>query len=400
MPEIKRSYQIAMALRRFPLVHRPLKWLRRSAWQQVVDLTVETARVLAPMNPELGPPKGAFSIYEALRRGEPGLTGRIVLEEQSGQVVPKNSLQVLCGLRQHLEQPRPIFWSHHRGARLVSSSLALLNEKKQIAVESVYGKRFLPYQPGYRYLKLPRATHLSGNWTSLVSSWAPTESAPPFTHWLLDALPRLAVFQEFPPDTRIIVPRTLAPYQKETLVLLGLNDRVRYTEEEHLVLENYYFSSPTTMISCYNPYGIDFLRSTFLPKADPTYTGPKKFIIQRKGKSRGIKNEAEVNKFFQERGWAIIDTEKLTFAQEVKLFSQAEAIAGILGSGFTNAVWCKPGCTIITFVADSWLDGWVEGIAGICKLRYFYQIFPSDHAMMAHVDPGEVEKLLKAAAVG
>ena len=33
-------------------------------------------------------------------------------------------------------------------------------------------------------------------------------------------------------------------------------------------MENYYFSSPTTMISCYNPYGVNFLRSRFLPLAD------------------------------------------------------------------------------------------------------------------------------------
>jgi capsular polysaccharide biosynthesis protein len=399
MPDIKRSYQIAMALRRLPLVHRPLKWLRRSAWQQVVDLTVETARVLAPMNPQLGPPKGTFSIYEALRRGEPGLEGRILLEEQSGQVVPGKSLQVLCRLKQHLEQPRPVFWSRHGGARLVTSSLALLNEKKQVAVESVYGRQFLRYQPGYRYLKLPRPTHLPGNWTSVVSSWVPTNGVPPFSHWLLDALPRLATLEEFPADTKIIIPKVLAPYQKETLALLGLTERIRYTEEEHLTVENYYFSSPTTMISCYNPYGINFLRTTFLPRADASYSGPKRFIIQRKGKSRGIKNEAEVNKFFQERGWGIIDTEKLTFAQEVKLFSQAEAIAGILGSGFTNAVWCSPGCVVITFVADSWLDGWVEWIAGVCNLPYHYQIFPSDHAMMAQVDVNEVGKLLKAAGL-
>src|SRR5687768_18096160 len=72
-------------------------------------------------------------------------------------------------------------------------------------------------------------------------------------------------------------------------------------------------------------------RSTLFPyttlfrsKADKNYSGPKRFIIQRKGKSRGIKNEEEFNRFFEKRGWAILDTEKLTFAQEIKLFRSEE----------------------------------------------------------------------------
>jgi len=399
MPDVTNFYNLALQLRRFPLIHRPAKWLRRRAWKKAVDLTLDVARLVVPMNARFGPPKGTFSIYELLQRAAPGVSGRVVLTEQREQRMPENSIQALCGLKQHLEQPRPIFWSYHQRARLASSSLALMNEKKEVAVESVYGRQFVRHDPGYRYLRLPQAVRLEGNWTSVVSWWAPTTGVAPFSHWMLDVLPRLAVLEEFPPDTRILVPRALAGYQKESLSLMGLLDRVRCTPETHLLVENYYFSCPTTMISCYNPYGVKFLRETFLPKADKNYSGPKRFIIQRKGKSRGIKNEEEFNRFFEKRGWAILDTEKLTFAQEIKLFSEAEAVAGVLGSGFTNAVWCKPGCAILTFMADSWLDGWVEWIADVCGLPYYYQIHPSDHAMMAQINLGEVEDLLNRASL-
>jgi capsular polysaccharide biosynthesis protein len=395
MPDVTKIYELKMQLRRFPVIHRPLKWLRRTALRKAVDLGLDVARVMTPMNPCIGPPKGTFSLYDSLGQGQ--LEGRIVQHEQTGQNVPANSIQVLSRLQQHLAQPWPIFWSHHKEARLAGPSLALLNERKEIALESVYKRPLSPYEQSYRYLKLPKAVRLDGNWTSVVSVWAPTTGAAPFSHWILDVLPRLALLKEFPPDTRIIVPSVLAGYQKESLALMGLLDRTRCTPETHLIVDSYYFSSPTTMISCYNPYGVKFLRDTFLPKADPNYTGPKRFIIQRKGKSRGIKNEDEVNRFFQERGWAIVDTEKLSFAQEVKLFSEAEAIAGVLGSGFTNAVWCKPGCAIITFIADAWLDGWVEWIADVCKLHYQYEVFPSDHAMMAQVDLKRVQALLRNA---
>jgi len=70
-----------------------------------------------------------------------------------------------------------------------------------------------------------------------------------------------------------------------------------------------------------------------------------------------------LNEFFQKLGWVVIDTETLTFAQEIELFANAEAFAGVLGSGFTNAIWSRPGCKVITFVADNWVTAGSSGFA-------------------------------------
>jgi capsular polysaccharide biosynthesis protein len=301
-------------------------------------------------------------------------------------------------LHSHAWQPWPVFWSHHKHARLVASSLAFMDDRKQICREAVYGDICVKDDPAWNYFLLPKPLWLEGNWTSLVSRWTPNDVVPPFTHWILDALPRLAMLSEFPSDTRILVPGRLAGYQKETLALLGLTERCRHTPERHIVVENYYFASPTAMIDCYNPFGVNFLRSQFLPKADPLYVGPKKFVIRRSSKARrGIQNEEEFHKFFTDLGWGILDTEKLTFAQEIKLFNEAEAIAGVFGSGFTNAVWCKKGCKLLPFVPDNWLDGYVEWIASTLGLEFHYRIFPSDHAMRARIDLATVKEMLRAA---
>jgi hypothetical protein len=394
MPDVSLYTKLAMGLRQFPLIHRPLRWLRRKAFEPAVDAGYSIARRLSPPLTRLGPPSGSFSIIEELDSRPPRREGRVIVRDQGAPKTNAGSLMVRCRLTQHCEQPRPIFWSHHRKARLVGASLALMDERKRLALESVFGPRYAPFDPSNRYLALPPPTRLAGHWTSLVSRWTPADDVPTFSHWLLDALPRLALLEEFPADTGILVPARLAGYQKESLCLLGLLERVRHTPERHLEVESYYFSSPTTVISCYNPYGVAFLRSAFLPKADANYSGPRRFFIQRKAKTRGIQNDAEVTAYFRELGWAIINTEELTLAQEIKLFSQAEAIAGVLGSGFTNCVWSPPGCAVITFVADSWLDGWVEWIAEICRLRYAWQVFPSDHEMRALVDLREVRRML------
>jgi capsular polysaccharide biosynthesis protein len=389
-------YRISISLRRFPLVHSPVHWLLHTALKKVVDIGLEVIRLFSATAPRLGPAKGLFSLQDLVQGSQ--VEGRIVLADQGAPKLPEKSLMVLCRLNQHGVQPWPVLWSRHQQARLVGASLALMNERKQLATESVY-YRFRCHDPAWRTIFLPQAKRLAGSWTSVISQWNPITGVPTFSHWIMDALPRLALLAEFPKDTGILVPKALAKYQKESLQLLGLLDRVRHTPERHLIVEDYFFSSPTTQIACYNPYGIGCLRSAFLPKADPSYSGPRRFIIQRKGHGRGIQNEPEINDYFRSLGWEIIDTETLTFAQEIKLFSEAEAIAGILGSGFTNTIWCQPGCAVITFVAENRLDGWVEGLCDVVQANYRYQIFPSDHAFMARVDLAEVKKLLRSAGL-
>jgi hypothetical protein len=392
--------ELAYRLRAFPRLHRSVKGVQRFVTERIPDLSLDLWRVIAPAgNLRLGPPTGSFSVYNTVRAEGPR-PGRVVVTDQGVPPCTSESLQVIAGLGQHNTQPWPVFWSHHKNAHLVSSSLGLLNDQKQICRESSYGDRCVKHDPSWKYFSLPEPVRLSGNWTSVVSRWVPSGGIPTFSHWILDALPRLALLSEFPSDTQILVPCRLAAYQKETLSLLGLLDRCRFTPERHLLVENYYFSSPTAMISCYSPYGVNYLRSAFLPLADKSYRGPKRFIIARRsGLPRGIQNQDELYDYFRKLGWEIVDTEKLTFAQEIQLFANAEAYAGILGSGFTNALWSPPGCKVITFVASNWVDGWAEWICQVNQLDYHWKIFPANQRMMAQVDLGEVTKLLRKAGL-
>jgi hypothetical protein len=315
--------------------------------------------------------------------------------------VKSDSLLVTGGYGQHKEQPWPIFWSEHAGARLVTESLALLAGGKRICLESVYGHPRLRDDPACRFFHLPPAQKLAGNWTSIVSRWVPTEgkymgmSMPNYTHWILDALPRLALLSELPADTKIIVPADLHRNQKESLALLGLWDRCRPTTERHLEIERYFFSSPTTMLQGYNPYGIDFLRRGFLSKHDKSFSGPKRFFVRRVGLSREPLNAAELEKFFEDRGWTPIDAVKLSFAQQVQLFHEAESIAGMFGSAFTNCVFCKPGCEVIPIMPTQFgLDGFLEWIGQVAGFNFRPIIIENDYTHRFSVDLDLIEKHL------
>ena len=376
----------AHRLRRLGIVHRWLRWFRRVFVAGVAEAILEFSRFVWHNSPSFGPPAASFSLYQALRTCDPPLRGRVLLTDQGAPRATSDSLLVRSGFHQHKEQPWPVFWCQIPQARLVSQSLALLQPPKRLAVESVYGLDRIRTDPAFRYFRLPPPRHLDGPWTSIISKWVPLRGPCNYTHWLLDALPRLAALHEFPPETGIIVPRSLAAWQKESLQLIGVLDRCRFTEEENLLIDTYYFSSPTAMLDCYNPYAVNFLRQTFLPKRDAAFRSPARFVLKRTGKWRPATNEAEMYRLFEQHGWSVIDTEQLTFAQEVALFNGAEAVAGLLGSGLTNVVFCKPECSVLHIAPDFVLDGWLDWIVQAVGCRYEFAVCQSDYRQSFSVD--------------
>ncbi|MGB7769815.1 MAG: glycosyltransferase family 61 protein [Verrucomicrobiia bacterium] len=397
----RRIDTIAYRLRNWPAIHRLGRWFRRTLWSSLVEGFWEFARHFFAKNPRFGPPLKTFSVYRALRCGWPKMNGRIVLHDQGVPKVTGDSLLVKSGLTQHVEQPWPILWSEHANARLVSESLALLLPGKALCIESAYNEGRWRSDPASRYLRLPPPTRLAGNWTSIVSKWVPNLGLSNYGHWLVDALPRLALLSEFPPDTRIIVPPDLRPYQKESLELLGVWDRCRPTPEAHLEIEHYFFSSPVGMIACYNPYMINFLRKTLLPKKDPKYSGPRKFFMQRTTRRRPVENIEEIADFFRRKGWAVVKDMDFTLAETIKLFSEAEAFCSNQGSNVTNVLFCPPGCTVMHLVPDSNMDGWIDWIAEVCRLNYHFSVVPcgGPDTTKIVIDIKQIEEFFASAGV-
>ena len=128
------------------------------------------------------------------------------------------------------------------------------------------------------------------------------------------------------------------------------------------------------MIDCYNPYAVNYTRKALLAKGDPNYSGPRKFFLQRTSKRRAVQNIEEVADFFRNKGWAVVKDVDLTFAQTIKLFSEAEAVCSFQGSNMSNVLFCQPGCVVMHLVPDVNLDGWIDWIAETCNLNYHVSI--------------------------
>ena len=364
-------------------VYRVLQQVRRRtrhAWLQLF-------RWILPARLEFGPPKGWFFIVEEVRAKE--RPGRIVVERQDAPRARPDSLRKLAGLGQDAQRTWPIFWSHHQNARLVGPTLVLLDERKRVGIESAYGPGFVLDDPAYGQFRRSAPITLQGSWTSVVSQWSAG-----FPHWFIDVLPRLAVLPEFPRDTRVLVPPEVNSYRRDTLAWLGLAERIRPTREDHLRIEHFFFSSPTNITGLFDPYAAAFCRRSFRPRADRSFASPKRFFVHRVNAVRGLVNEEEVLRFFQERGWPIIDTQALTMAQQIQLFANAEQVCALHGAALANLLWCQPGCRVLELVPSTFLNGVYEGLAEAVGVDYAFLLCKGHTDYKAFVDLHQLEKSL------
>lgn len=375
---------ILARLKRLGPVYDCARWTRRQSRR----LCYAALRCLLPAGwPRLGPAKGLFSAYEALRAGR--LPGEVLLESQTPSPVPPGALRLRARLGQEGHQPWPVFWTRHDRARLVGGTALLLDGRKCACAEAVY-----LYQqegdPGYNTLWLPPPVRLMGNWTSLISYW----SRANYFHWLTDCLPRLALLDRLPPDTKILVPAGLQPFQKETLRWLGLENRLVPLPGRHLLVEHFFFSTPAAMTGCANPYGVKFLREKFLPRAEAPAVPVEKIYIRRRGQARGLVNEPEVIALLERRDWQAVELESLPLARQIGLFAGARAVCGLHGAGFTNLLWCRPGTVAVELLAENFLNGCYESLASCVGVEHRFLIQPADAHSRLRVDLDQLARLL------
>lgn len=384
---------LLFTLKRWSSVYSILRKAKNCVVWAVRNLCFFVARIIFVGSAHKGPLKGTFSVFPSLSRK--ALEGRILLKDQGQASVSEPSIMEISKLDQNREQPWPIFWARLNMARLCGPGLVPVNDRKEVCLEAVYGRKHLKQDAVWKYCPLSAPVSLPGRWTSVISSWVPINQRSNYSHWLFEALPRLAVCAEIPEDVRILIPPEILPFQRDSLEWLGLTGRVRPTEEKHLLVEDFYFSSPPTMIVCHNPYAVNFLRNRFLKFADKSISGPTRFFLHRPGQFRGIANENEVVEFFKCLGWGIVDTAALSLAQQVQLFSEAEAVVGPHGAGFSNLVWCKPGCKVVELFSPAHLNGCYEWLSYCVKADYQFIISPPGRRLNAQVNIDDLKGTLR-----
>ncbi|WP_414567466.1 glycosyltransferase family 61 protein [Nostoc sp. CCY 9925] len=181
---------------------------------------------------------------------------------------------------------------------------------------------------------------------SLVHYWSPL-----YAHWIYEALTRLEVLEYYSQKTgkkpKLIIDKNPPPWETRSLELMGYRPEdyiewngTRAKINELVICSKRREGGRISIKACH------WLRERILSNVDTyanpnLFLSPKIFISRRKANTRRILNEEEVINTLAKMGFVPYVLEDLDFADQVRLFAQAEFIIAPHGGGVTNIIFSK-----------------------------------------------------------
>ena len=360
----RRAFKRGLMKTGFPLIRRWRAW-NGPSWQSG------------------GVPCGIFREKRELARGR--VEGRMVADGQLLPPLPENSEMVGCGLGQTTHANWAALWTRRERVHLLGRSLVHVDPTGRAAYEALYGPQAAG-DPVWRMRPEQTPEELPGKWTSLVSRW---DNGTNYYHWITDALTRLVHLQEFPEDVGIILRPGIARFAEDSLKRLGLWERVRLVEGEHLLVENYWFAGPLALSGCPDPLGTEWLRKSF-------GAAGRKIFVSRQGSTREVVNLRELEHAFHEAGWEVIDPGRLSFGEQMETFKQARVVAGVHGAGMTNVIWAPQGTRVVELMPKTFRNGCYEGISLAAGHDHRVLLCPADRSGNMSVPADIFRQVLEA----
>lgn len=103
---------------------------------------------------------------------------------------------------------------------------------------------------------------------------------------------------------------------------------------------------------------------------DATLTSPQRIYVSRRGSSRSLPHEAELESLLKAQGFHIARLEELPWPEQIALFRNATVVVGPHGAGLANLVFTAPGATLIELTNGSHYNRCNEFICHVVGHRY------------------------------
>ncbi|NJK36759.1 MAG: DUF563 domain-containing protein [Oscillatoriales cyanobacterium RM2_1_1] len=233
------------------------------------------------------------------------------------------------------------------------------------------------YQPQnhriFREPDLPELTLIDGN-VAVLSGL----SGQIYFHWMVDVLPRIELLRRsgiFEQIEWFLVNSIHLDFQQETLNQLGISTDQILTSDRHphLQAKNLVVPAFAAPLGWLKPWGIEFLRGSFLTSINlrSAHVSERIYISRGDARHRRVINEIEVMEVLQQYGFVSVQLESLTFSQQVALFAQANVIVAPHGSGLTNLVFCQPDTQVIELVSPHYQRHYYWVISQFLNLEHY-----------------------------
>lgn len=223
-----------------------------------------------------------------------------------------------------------------------------------------------------------------------------------YAHFLTEVLPRIFIFIKECPHTKtsLIIDCNLHPNLMEALEMaVGESvDLVGLDMGEALLVKSLQVVSTCGYIpferraktknlidhsdGVFSPNVLcamrDFIKNNILDTAE--VKKHKKIFIKRNSHYRNANNAKDIEDMLIAEGFFMIEPEKLSFKEQVNLFSNAEVLVGATGAAFANLIFCKPETKIIILISDykNMIYGYWQNMASAVGNKVTYVIGECD----------------------
>lgn len=201
-------------------------------------------------------------------------------------------------------------------------------------------------------------------------------------------MPRLLILDEYlrckSVEPKIILEKDPTHWQLRTLELLGIErDRLIFSGPTLKVKYLYIPSFPRKLVKNHNfsvvsPKSLKKLRRILQHQVicKQQIKSSNRIIISRKyAQGRKVINENELISSLEPYGFKSYILERMTFDEQLSLFSDASIVVGPHGAGLSNILFCKPG-TIIVELYSNYYNAVFYTLAQSLNLKY--SIFQCD----------------------
>jgi O-antigen/teichoic acid export membrane protein len=207
--------------------------------------------------------------------------------------------------------------------------------------------------------------------TGLVIAAAPA----PFFHWIFETLPNLLTALELDPKIRVLLPMQCPGFVRQALELrLGESfDKQVIIAEGPVRVSNLLLLQIEVDAGFVPPIAVDILRNAYLPTYAELPSGHRNIYISRRlVPRRAMANEAALEEALRERGFEIVYSEKLSFADQITLFSQARMIVALHGAGLSNIIWAPNGLQVLEIFPNGYFNDCYARLAVQFGYNYDY----------------------------
>lgn len=190
-----------------------------------------------------------------------------------------------------------------------------------------------------------------------------------YAHWMTEVLPRIELFcsvERFK-AVPIVVNDALHPNIIESLLLVVDPDReiIALPIGRALAVDELYVTSVAGYVpfgrrtnarsgyshGVFSPWAMGRLRSRFAAQEISVgEDSPKRIFLRRNSGARRLTNAHEVEGMLTAQGYEVVEPEKLTFLQQIRLFNNAEVIISSTGAALANALASKPGTNVVVLM--------------------------------------------------